>query len=111
MTGFSRGQNVSPHRGLYKLGPPPTSIKCFNYSRVHNAQAQPSWFALAVAYIPLQVTKSLSIVSLHLIWTGYSQSWLYMGLKQPRLDYTRVYYGLVQFIPRVYYGMRGYELA
>ena len=25
---------------------------------------------------------------------------LYPGLKQPRLDYTRVYYGLGQFIPR-----------
>src|SRR6218665_1799643 len=25
---------------------------------------------------------------------------LYPGLKRPRLDYTRAYYGLVQFIPR-----------
>src|SRR6218665_2195056 len=25
---------------------------------------------------------------------------LYAGLKRPRLDYTRVYYGLGQFIPR-----------
>jgi len=25
---------------------------------------------------------------------------LYPGLKRPRLDYTRVYYGLSQFIPR-----------
>src|SRR6218665_4016140 len=37
----------------------------------------------------------LSIVSLHLIWRG-----LYLGLKRPRIDYTRVYSGLGQFIPR-----------
>ena len=30
---------------------------------------------------------------------------LYPGLKWPRLDYTRVYYGLGQFTPRVYYGL------
>src|SRR6218665_2865762 len=30
---------------------------------------------------------------------------LYPGLKRPRLDYTRVYYGLGQFIPGVYYGL------
>jgi len=28
---------------------------------------------LAVAYIHLQLTNSLSIVNLHLIWIGYSQ--------------------------------------
>src|SRR6218665_3392994 len=33
------------------------------------------------------------------------QAGLYPGLKRPRLDYTRVYYGLGQFIPRVYYGL------
>src|SRR6218665_94020 len=43
--------------------------------------------SLAVAYVPLQLTKSLS---LHMIWTGYSQPGLYLWLKQPRLDYTRV---------------------
>jgi len=51
-------------------------------------------------YIPLQLTKSLSIVSLHLTWTGYSHPSLYLGLKRPRLDYSRVHYGLGQFIPR-----------
>src|SRR6218665_466461 len=30
---------------------------------------------------------------------------LYPGLKRPWLDYTRVYYGLGQFIPRVYCGL------
>src|SRR6218665_2525934 len=30
---------------------------------------------------------------------------LYPGLKRPRLDYTRVYYGLGQFIPHIYYGL------
>jgi len=28
-----------------------------------------------------------------------------------RLDYTLVYYGMGQFLFRVYYGLRGYELA
>ena len=34
--------------------------------------------------------------------TGQSipRAGLYPGLKRPRLDYTRVYYGLGQFIPR-----------
>src|SRR6218665_1944709 len=41
------------------------------------------------------------MVSLHLIWTGYSQPGLYLGLKRPRIDYTRVYYGLGQFIPKI----------
>src|SRR6218665_235884 len=30
----------------------------------------------------------------------YTLSWIIPGLKRPRLDYTRVYYGLCQFIPR-----------
>ena len=52
-----------------------------------------------MAYIPLQQTKSLSIVSLHLLWTGYSQPGFYLELKRLKLDYTRVYYDLGQFIP------------
>src|SRR6218665_1983912 len=30
----------------------------------------------------------------------YTPAGIYPGLKRPRLDYTRVYYGLGQFIPR-----------
>src|SRR6218665_3366945 len=55
--------------------------------------------SMVMAYIRLQLTKSLSMVSLHLIWAGYFQPGLYLqGLKRSRLDYTRVYYGLGQFI-------------
>jgi len=52
------------------------------------------------------------------ISVSYNKSWrtgvtgqnippagIYPGLKRPRLDYTRVYYGLGQFIPGVYYGL------
>ncbi len=109
MAGFIRGQGVPLHRGLHQLVVSTNPNKCFieiNYSRVHRPPSAAELICfrtfcfrtLAMAYIPLQLTKSLSIVSLHLIWTGYSHPGLYLGLKRPRLDYTRVYYGLGQFI-------------
>src|SRR6218665_1179119 len=85
MAGFSRGQGVPLHRGLHQLGVSTNSSNILN-----------RLITVAYAYIPLQLNKSLSIFSLHLIWTGYSQP----GLKRPRIDYTRLYSGLGQFILR-----------
>ena len=110
MAGFSRGQGVPLHRGFHQLGAytnssnmlyrlitvactvhrPPSAVELICFRTL----------AVAYAYIPLQLTKSLRIVCLHLIWTGYSQPGLYLGLKRPRIDYTRVYSGLGQFISR-----------
>src|SRR6218665_2594261 len=100
MAGFSRSQGVPLHRVLQH---PPLNALYINYSRLRWPPSAAELICsrtLAMAYIPLQLTKSLSIVSMHLIWTGYSQPGLYLGLKRPRLDYTRVYYGLDQFIPQ-----------
>src|SRR6218665_469857 len=79
MAGFSRGQNVPLHRGLHQLGASTNSNKILYRlitSRVHRppgAAELIDFRTLIVAYIPLQLTKILSIVSLQSIWTGYSQ--------------------------------------
>jgi len=99
MAGLNRGQSVPLHRCPHQLGDSTNPNKCFIYSCTLHCTcilAQPSFKTLAMAFIALQLTKSLSIISLHLIWTGYSQP----GLKRPRLDCARVYYGLDQFMPR-----------
>src|SRR6218665_894492 len=77
MSGFSLGQGVPLHRGLHQLGASTNSNQMLYrliraYSRVHRPPSAAEFICfrtLAVAYIPLQLTKSLSIVSLHLIWT------------------------------------------
>jgi len=100
MAGLSRDQGVPLHRGLHQLGASTNSNKLlYRLSRVHRPPA--SWFCfrtLAVAYSPLQLTKSLSIVTMYLIWTGYSQTWvkaaqarLYPGILWPEPIYTPVY--------------------
>src|SRR6218665_3752649 len=95
MAGFSRGQGMPLHRCLYQLGHPSTPVICFiNYSRLHRPPSAAElicfrMLAVAYDYISLQLTKSLSIISLHLIWTCYSQPGLYLGLKRPRINYTR----------------------
>jgi len=78
MVGYSRGQGVSLHRNIYQLGASTNPNKCFILITVPctGLLAHPSCFrTLAVDYISLQLTKSLSInvVSLHLIWIVYSQ--------------------------------------
>src|SRR6218665_151018 len=96
MAGFSRGQGVPLHSGLHQLGAYTNPNKCIAYPR-----------KLYLTEYTLAWTKLYQ----DLTWTGYSQHGLYLGLKRPRPDYTRVYYGLGQFIPRVYYGLMGCELA
>ena len=81
MTGFSRGQCVPLHRGLHQLRASTNSsnmlyrlitVAC-TLHRPPSATELICFRTMVVAYILLQLTKSLSIVSLHLIWTGYSQ--------------------------------------
>jgi len=74
MTGFSRGQGLPLHRGLHHLGASTNSNKMLPRLITVACAAELICFrALAVAYIHLQLTKSLSIVSLKLISTRYSQ--------------------------------------
>jgi len=78
MAGFSRGQGVPLHRGHHQLRAS-TNFNKMLYRLQSHAHRTPKaaeficFRTLAVAYIPLKLTKSLSIVSLHLIWTGYLQ--------------------------------------
>src|SRR6218665_2023837 len=76
MTGFSRGQGLPLHRGsqlprgLHHLGASTNSNKMLSRLITFACTGELICFrTLAVAYIHLQLTKSLSIVSLHLIWT------------------------------------------
>ena len=46
-----------------------------------------------------------------LIWAGYSQLGLYLGLNRPRPDYTRYIMAWANLYLGVYYGLRGYDLA
>src|SRR6218665_662293 len=109
MAGFSRGQGVPLHRGLHQLGASTNSNKMLcrlikvACTGLLCAAELICFRTLAVSCIALQLTKSLSIVpSQSALNLDYSHPSLYLGLKRPRLDYTRVYmyYGLSQFIPR-----------
>jgi len=67
------------HRGLHQLGASTNPNKCIAY--------------LGTLY-PTEYTLAGAKLFPDLTWTGYPQHGLYLGLKRPRPDYTRVYYGL-----------------
>jgi len=73
MAGFSCGQNVSLHKGLHQLGASTNSNKMLYRSitvvctGLLGAAELIGFRTLIVAYTPLQLTKSLSIVSLSLV--------------------------------------------
>jgi len=83
MAGFSRGQGVPLHMGLHQLGAYTNPNKCIAYPRT---------------LYPTEYTMAWTKLYPDLTWTRFSQHGLYMGLKRSRQDFTRVYYGLGQFI-------------
>src|SRR6218665_2831934 len=109
MTGFSRGQNVPLHRGLHQLGTSTNSNKML-YRLITVACTPPGeaeligFRRLIVAFIPLQLTKSLSIVTsqsafhlgrllgaLIIPEIKAAQARLYPGILCPRPIYTPGY--------------------
>jgi|SRR6218665_1665648 len=83
--GFSRGQGVPLHRGIHQRGVYTSPNKCIAYPRT----LYPTEYILARTKLYPDLTEA-----------GYSLQRLYLGLKRSRPYYTRVYYGLGQFIPR-----------
>src|SRR6218665_2571856 len=86
----------------------------FNF-QVRRTHAYPHKKALIALYLRLFSNMGASSSPLGLLLRGapdtarilcrcnrpeYTPARIYPGLKRPRLDYTRVYYGLGQFIPR-----------
>src|SRR6218665_1017197 len=101
-------QGVPLQRGLHQLGASTNPNKCIAYPRT---------------LYPKEYTLAWPKLYPDLTCTGYSQHGLYLGLKRPRPDYTRVYYSLGQLYtpgyimasagmnwPRPYY-TPGYKLA
>src|SRR6218665_2559822 len=101
MAGFSRGQGLPLHRGLHHLGTSTNSNKMLPRLIAVACKAELICFrTLAVAYIHLQLTKNLSIVSFAfnldrflpaLIINGVkaAQARLYPGILWPGPIYTR----------------------
>src|SRR6218665_1616129 len=107
MAGFSRGQNVPLHSVLHQLGASTNSNKMLYRlitvacTGLLSAAELICFRTLAVSCIALQLTKSLSLGSLHLIWILYrllesliipgvkaAQARLYQGILWPEPFYT-----------------------
>ena len=74
MAGFSCGQGLPLHRGFHHIGASTNSNKMLPRLITVACTAELIFFrTLTVAYIHLQLTRSLRILSLHFIWTGFSR--------------------------------------
>src|SRR6218665_2350222 len=85
MAGFSHGQGVPLQMSLHQLGASTNPNKCTAYPRT---------------LYPKKYNLAWTKLYQDLNCTGHTHHGLYLGLKRPRPEYIRVYYGLM-----------GYELA